>query len=103
MLYTLKVIGDLQEWSAETGEPLPDDPQVIAAAEMMGEVIDLRSGVVAGFEHPDGDARLLTNAHIHNRHAWLADLEAACDGNVRIAWAVTPEAYFARLEAEKRA
>lgn len=103
MLYMLKVQGDLQEWQAETGEPLPADITEIAAAEASGDVIDLRAGLIVGHEAPDGDVRLLTNAQIHNQQAWLAGLEAACGGTVRIEWAITPEAYFASLEAEKRA
>lgn len=103
MLYMLKVQEDLQQWQAETGEPLPADVTAIAAAEAKGDVIDLRAGVIVGHEAPDGDVRLLTNTQVHNQHAWLAGIEAACGGNVTIAWAVRPEEYFARLEAEKRA
>ena len=103
MLYVQKVIEDLQEWREETGEGLPADARLIAASELMGEVVDLQTGEVAGFEAPDGDVRLATNVPLRSRIVWLAALEAACDGNVRIAWAMTPEAYFAQLEAEKRA
>lgn len=101
MNYVELVIADVQEWSAETGAPLPVDARMIAASEIMGEVVDLCTGETAGYEAPDGDVRLATQITLRSPLAWLADLEAACDGNVRIAWAMTPEAYFA--EAERRA
>ena len=103
MLYVDKVIEDLQEWHAETGEGLPADARLIAASEIMGEVVDLQTGEVAGYEAPDGDVRLATIAPLRSRVVWLAALEAECDGNVRIAWAMTPDAYFAQSEAGKRA
>lgn len=91
----LKATADLNDWSVETGHALPVNAEAIAMAETAGMVVELETGAIV--MHTDDEVQTLDD------QSWLAGLEAACNGDVHIAWAMTPEAYFAQAEAENRA
>lgn len=93
-----RAVEDLIDWQIETGNPLPDDPEILAAVEGLGDVVDLRYGLIVGHVGDNRDV-LLTNAEVANQYQWLSALEAACDGKVTVQWAVRPEVYFAQQEA----
>lgn len=86
-----QAVAELQEWAAETGRPLPYTPRVIAMAEQTGAVINLNWGVAETAIADDG-------VHTLDDQAWLAGLEQACGGSVRVAWAIQPAEYFAMVE-----
>lgn len=83
---------ELLEWEIETGQELPCDALAIATLETMfnGIALDLETGTLAAMAD-DGVQTL-------DDQAWLAGLEEAAGGSVRVAWAMRPEVYFAMAE-----
>ena len=58
---------------------------------MWGGVVDLRSGDLYLDVATDDGVRTLDEGN------WLAGLERACGGEVKIVWAMRPEDYFAQV------
>lgn len=87
-----QAVVDLQEWEQESGRALPLAALDIATLETMGGgiAIDLVTGTLAA-PATDGVQTL-------DDQAWLAGLEAATGGSVRIAWAMRPEVFFQTAE-----
>lgn len=87
-----KAAEELREWEHETGRRLSGAALDIATLETMcgGVAIDLETGALAAMA-TDG-VQTLDDA------TWLAALEDATGGNVRVAWAIQPDEYFAMVE-----
>ena len=81
---------EIQEWADERGQDLPREAMDIAVHETVGAVIDLVMGAIVTMD-TDGVQTL-------DDQPWLAGLEQACGGSVRVAWAMRPEMYFQMAE-----
>lgn len=73
-------IAELEAAAGETGIPLPRPAAEIVALEDAGAIVDLVTGEVI---QPVAD-----------HAAWLAGLEQAGGGAVRVHWTITPDQYF---------
>lgn len=88
------VVEELQQWSQETGEPLPAAPEYIAQLEEDGLVVDLEKGVATLMESDQGPVTTHEPTAVAlNAKDWLAGLEK--NGKVTIRWRIHPDEWFA--------
>lgn len=77
-----QIMYSLLAWQKHTGQRLPLPVERIADIEIQGSVVDLETGDVSRVEPVVVE---------FDPHAWLADLEAAGDGEVTVQWSCRPE------------